>query len=112
MTIAFDPISATGTRDLAINLTSRLESAETLSAATVTSANASVLAVSNTQINVSAFTIDGVTVAIGKGVTFTVTGLAAGTDLDQFPLTVAFTGTSGTGDTYEVILPIDDKLRE
>ena len=111
MALNLDPISTPGaTRDLFIDLTEALEVDELLTQATVTSAYPSSLAVSNVAINNSAIEWDEKQVAPGKGVHFSITTLLE--SHATVPLTLVFTGDSGTVDKYEIGQPLVVALSE
>ena len=105
MPLVFDKLSPLGTRDVAVSLVGDLEVGETIGTVDVTSTNTALLVVSNIAVNTIALDQDGITAAIGKAVTFTLTGqISAATSTVQ--LYIDFTGTSGSADRYTVSVPM------
>ncbi len=105
MALTFDPISSPGaTRDLFVDMSGVLEDGEALTLASVTSANATVLATSNVAINSAVVTHGEQQVAVGKGIQFTIQTLQE--SQATVPLVVSFAGDSGTIDKYEIAQPI------
>ena len=99
--------SPNGTRDLIFDATLVLETGETLDTVAVTTA-APYLSISNVGKNASETTVDGKTVAADKGVTFTVSTTAQASA--KAIINVAFVGTAGTADNYNVTLPVQASL--
>jgi len=96
-----------GTRDLIFDATLVLEAGETLSTVDATSA-ASFLDVTGAVANAAEAIVDGITVAIGKGILFNVSTNASAT-ADAI-IVVTFTGDQGSADTYHAILPVTEFL--
>ena len=109
--LTLDPISALGTRDLAVSFVNALEVGEVITLATVVSSNPFVLEVSNEAINTAAIDQDNVQAGIGEGVTFSIAGKAAGTNTTVI-LIVDITGSSGTNDKYKLRQPIVPALED
>jgi len=114
--LVFSKISSetgSGARDCAIDFTNALEANETISNVKMTSKMPSVLEVSNELANAVAITKDdGGTIAIGKGVQFSVAVVLTGVKRTDVLIDCLITGNSGTQETYEVLFPVVDKLRE
>lgn len=112
MAIRLDPISEVGVRDIAIDLTPRLEAAEVLTGATaVVSQDTTLLAITNVAANTVAIDEDGVTAAIGKAIGFTVNGagILANADVE---LKITYVGDTGTTDIVTVIQPVLSRVFE
>ena len=113
-TIKFSSISSDGSqgkRDCAIDLTDMLETSETVDTVEMVSSDDTVLTVSNAAKNAVAITAeDGSTIAIGKGVQFQIAAVAEVTR--DITLDMLVTGNSGTRETYEILVPVVDKIRK
>lgn len=113
--IRFSPISSSGTdrgtRDCAIDLTDALETSETIDTVEMTSSDPSVLTVTGADKNTVAITPpNGSTIAIGKGVQFQIAVQSEVKERDLLADMVV-AGDSGTRETYEIMFPVQDKLR-
>lgn len=107
MAYSFSAISSpTGVRDVQVDCTNMLEPPEILSSVSVTSQDTTLLTIASAAVNTTVLTKDdGVsTIAIGKGVTFTVSAIRAATA--DVEITVKMTGDSNTVDTVTIIQPI------
>ena len=113
MTLAFSPISSadTSSRDVAIDFTRSLEASELMQSATATSSDPSVLVVSDVYPNSAEIDKDsGGVIGIQKGVQMRLTTQQMVHDR-MITVAVDITGDSNTEETYEVIVPVTDKLR-
>lgn len=110
--LTYEPISALGTRDVAVSFANALEVGEVITAATVVSSDPAVLAVSNEQVNTVAIDQDNVQAGIGQAVTFSIAGQVAGTNRAQVTLTIDITGSSGTKEKYKIRQPIKPALED
>lgn len=109
MSLVFDPISSPGaTRDLFVDLSEALELDEVLTVATVVSGYPTVLTISDVAVNAAEVAYGEQTVAIGKGVHFSVQTLLE--SHAAVPITVSFEGDSGTSDKCEFSQPIVPSL--
>lgn len=108
--IKLDPISKSGTRDYTIDLSGALEADEVITSVNVISDNSSVLVVTSGDVNASDVEHEGVTIAAGKGVTFSVTGQGSATPT-VVPISLTFVGDDGSRDTYELMQPIVPRLK-
>ena len=108
MSYLFTPISSSGSgggvRNVAVDLTNLLETAEIVSSVAVTSSNTAILTVSLAGVNGAIVDLDGVQVAANMGCTFTITTVAVTTA--TMLLRVEFVGSSGTEDSVEIQVPI------
>lgn len=105
MSLAFQPISSPGAkRDLFVDLSGALETGERLSSVDIVSGHASVLAVSNVEVNTEELVHEGVSTEIGQGVHFTIETLQE--SRARIPISVEFSGDNGTVDRYQVDQPI------
>ena len=99
--LVYTPISSVspgGERDLAVDLSSALETGETVATEGVTAADAAVITVSSVS-------------SSSQTISFHV-AVAAGASAGNQYIYVAFTGSSGSNDTYKVRLPVVDYLTE
>lgn len=93
-------IAASATENGAISFVGKLDSAELLTGTpTVVELTSSDLTIASVAVSSSALTINGVSVAAGKAVTFSVTGQTAGT-------TYRLKATAGTDSTPAQSIPV------
>ena len=106
----FDPISSPGgKRDLVVDLTNALETAEVLSTVDVSTLSATSLGITNVMKNASEITLDGKTIAANKGVVFSVETLVEMNGV-KLRIDVDYVGDSGSADSYQFLLPVDANL--
>jgi len=111
--LLFSKLSSTniGTRDVAVGFPGLLETSETITTFSVTSSDTNVLTIANEAVNTAVIaTESGDSIAIGKGIQFQLTTAAVVIDRKVI-VDIVVKGNSGTKETYEVIVPIVDKLR-
>ena len=86
-----------------------LETAEVVSSATAVSSKTATLTVGSASANAGTVTKDdGVVVAIGKGIEFTVTTIAE--DTATVFVDISLVGDQGTKDTYRVRVPVRPEI--
>ena len=110
MALRFDPISGTGTHDVAVSLANALESGELVTdPPTVSTSDAALLVASAPGINAAAIDQDGVTAAIGEAAVFTLTGQVATTN-KTVQVYLTYVGTAGSSGTYTIEQPIVPRI--
>lgn len=107
--LTLDPISSTGTRDIAIDITYNLETDEFLTEVAVVSSQPTLLAISNVGWNDQPINENGRVIGSRKAAVFSMAGLidqaTANVDLE-----LTFTGSNGSSDAYTLVAQIRDTL--
>lgn len=109
--LSFDVMSsvAGGSMDRAVSLEDALETSEVISTATVTASDATILTIASVVVNTSELTQDGITIPIGKGITFNVTAAQAIND-SRVSVLIHAEGDGNTIVDYDIGNPIKTRL--